>query len=311
MDRIAILLFLIICNSGLLAQHEEVNIEYKRNKDRSVVFTYEKSIPGSYFLFIKFNQLNNSFQPNQYDVMTGSKGYLFTLRPIDKNKSIKFSYEYRYILGKPIKKIDSLFTYLLPFKDGTKVFYNSLTNLGEKFFGKEPPKNYKAFQFVFDKSETVCAVRKGVVIKVVRNQSIDTTKTYSFSRNRNSVLIEHKDGTFAKYTGFNKDKIFVSVGDVVYPNTLIGELDRYDKRKQFQLRLSLFFLNKTKAYELGKSFDKFKSRYEYFNPYFLTTDGIKQLNPKEYYSAKVSEKIITKEFKRRELRKWKKKHRKN
>ena len=51
-----------------------------------------------------------------------------------------------------------------------------------------------------DEVQKIFAVRKGVVIDVVRDYDVDTTKTFTYYNKMNSVKIEHNDGTLALYS---------------------------------------------------------------------------------------------------------------
>ena len=298
------LFVLLISGSFLFAQNKKINVKFSTQKDNSVVFSYTKTIPGSYYLKVSFNKLNNSLNINNvfYKVLKNKSGYLFKLRPVNKSRGISFSYSYFYIMGKPNPKIDTSFVYLLPFKEGKNIYFEPITKNVKEYFGAKPAENFYKYQFISKNPDTVCAVRKGTVISVVDKYSVDTTLAYSYSSERNRITIEHKDGTFADYTGFHKDKIFVKTGDIVYPGTELGVLDRYDKSKQYQLRLGFFFLKKPKS--------NFKSEYKYFTPYFLTSNGVEKLQPEKNYTVKVSGEIVMKEMKRKEKKKWKKKHKK-
>ena len=52
-----LLLFIPLVGFG---QKDIIEVDYVINTDKSVSFNYKKNHPGSYFLIIKFNSLNNT-----------------------------------------------------------------------------------------------------------------------------------------------------------------------------------------------------------------------------------------------------------
>jgi hypothetical protein len=79
-------------------------------------------------------------------------------------------------------------------------------------------------------------------------------------------------------------------------------LIQYDQRGTYQLRFAIYFLTE-KPIE-GENI-KVKNSSKYLEPYFLTTDGIVKLKPKERYTTKISEEIILKELSKKEIKKRK------
>ena len=68
----------------------------------------------------------------------------------------------------------------------------------------------------------------------------------------NSVKIEHNDGTLALYSGFNKDEIYVNIGDIVYPKyNARGKTEIYDARKKHSINFSVFYYSTKKGVKLS------------------------------------------------------------
>ena len=139
--------------------------------------------------------------------------------------------------------------------DVTTIFDTCLT--GKKFnnyTNKEEPKGWKSYSFSSDQVQKIFPVRKGVVIDVVRDYDVDTTKTFTYYNKMNSVKIEHNDGTLALYSGFNKDEVYVSVGDLVYPKyNPLGKTEVYDSRKKHRINFSLFYYSTKNGVKLSFS----------------------------------------------------------
>lgn len=295
-------LLLLFCIQYLNAQ-QKITLSTQTNQDNSISIRYEKNVPGSYVIYLDFTRCENAFVNERKFIVDDYAGILIKLKPIEKTKSVSFSYTYKYHSGIPDPKVDTAFVYLLPFKDNAPVDVRYLTNLDAKYFSKEEPKNWKSFQFNCNKADTVCAARKGIVVNVVDSYSVDTTGEYSYASKRNYIEIEHKDGTFAKYEALDAKNIFVKPGDVVLPNQPLATLIQYDKSGIFQLRFTIYYL--TEILQEDKTKQKFS--HAYVDPYFQTTEGIVRLAPQEIYTARITEDLIIKELSKKELKKKQKK----
>lgn len=278
-----------------------IKFSYHRNDDKSVTFSYQKYAPGSFTIFYDFSRLENARHPRESFVIKNSFGQLFKLKPVRPDLPILFSYKCKYVRGTINPRVDSLFTYLFPFKSNREFGVHFMSHLGHKYFSKELPKNWKAIQFKTLNPDTICAVRKGIVVAVTNKYTTDTTAIISFNRFKNSITIEHADGTFAVYNGLKKDQLWVHPGDFVYPNQPIGLTARYDKRKEYVLSFVVYYL-------MDDPQDDNKRKACYVNPYFLTSEGTKQLRETGNYTCILNEETISQEMRKREFKKWKEKH---
>lgn len=287
-----------------LVSQTDIKLSSRVNKDNSLDILYSSNQIGSYSIYIDVIDYNNTYPPRKKFTIDDYSGILCTLRPIDKDKYIFFNYHYSYVRGISDPKIDNQFVYLLPFPNQTitKVFFP--TNIGEKYFGIEPPPNWKVFGFTSDKPDTVCAIRKGIVIEVIDNYSPDTLNEYRFYRNKNRVIVEHEDGTIASYSGLDSKNIFVKPGTKIIPNQAIGKLAQYDKNAFYLLNLSIFYLTENKNHE--NSSEK-KHFYVYVDPLFQTENGPIKLEENTKYVSTISNEIVIKELKKREIKNIKRK----
>lgn len=293
---------LIILSIGFFHSYSQSTIKLTRqvNKDHSIDVNYSSDYMGSVCIYIDFMDYSNTFPPRKKYIINDFSGTLFTLRPLDKDKCINFSYKFTFIRGIPDPKIDKNFIYLIPFKSKTSFTVSSLFNIKDEFFGLESPENWKAFQFISSKPDTVCAIRKGIVVKVENNFSTDISKEYIYKKNVNRVMVEHPDGTLASYSGFDGKNIFVKEGDKIFPNQAIGQLAQYDKRGDFRLHLSVFYVSEN-SNKLQEAKDKFS--YVYLDPIFLTENGNNSLEENTSYNSIVSDEIIKKEMSKKEIKK--------
>jgi hypothetical protein len=228
-------------------------------------------------------------------------GKILTLDPIDKKRGVTFSnLNTSYILGNVSSKIDSLYQYLLPFKKGSSKTVFESDNMNEKYFGAEKPETWKSYFTGSKTADTVYAMRKGIVVKIV-NEFVTDTLVKSTTK-KNNIIIEHADGTLASYKGFKLNSMMVKLGETVYPATPLGIIDE-NKGKSHFLTFSVYYLGKN-------SFDRdsdatlktAKSSYNYLTPYFYTKEGVVKITPKTKYTADYDENILTIEFTKKELK---------
>lgn len=298
-----ILLLIMGVNWLALAQEKNLTIVVKRNNDKSVDILYDKKLPGSYYIKLDLINLTNCISNGYKGTVSGYSGTLLRLKPNQNDNHINFSYNYSFILGNPTAKPDSLFTYTLPFKKGKKVKVEEASNLGEKYFGSEKPLNWKSYYVKLTAPDTVCAMRKGTVIRIVDEYDSDAGLGKVYTNKQNYVLVEHGDGTYANYSGLNKNSIFVKLGETVYPQSNIALVEKFDDgmyKLNFSI-YSMYFVNFDKGSE---TFSTYKSPLKYITPYFLTSEGIDTLENRNEYTAEINEMVLFEEFSKRDKKKY-------
>ncbi|HPF51133.1 MAG TPA: M23 family metallopeptidase [Draconibacterium sp.] len=287
------------------AQSSIITVDSKRNTDRSVSFSFQKKKFGTYFLSVWFTRLNNANSSGYNGEIVGAAGQLFTLKPSTDNQDISYSYKYWYIRGKLKPNFDPDFLYFLPTGLNKEASVYNMTNLSERYFGSARPKSWAAYQFIVSEGDTAFAARKGEVVEIVSDNDYHTDVEVSYQSTINTILIEHADGTFARYEGINKSGILVKEGQYVYPGTPLGTVAKYDKREQGQLRFSLFYLDFVDpGKEPSKTMKDKVNYYAFINPVFLTTDGIQKLENGKSYEADIDNELLTKELTKREKKKF-------
>lgn len=294
------------------SQERTEGIFYERNEDHSIDFEYVKSAPGSIFVILKFKNLTNASSNTIKKTISGFGGDLTTLRPQNTSKSIGFSYSYRILNGNADALPQLDFKYILPFKNNKSIKVRNLNYLGKRF-GAKAPKNWTSFQFLTTPNDTVCAIRKGIVIHVEdKYESEKSGLEYGYKNKNNYIIIEHEDGTMARYGVLKYNSTIVKVGDTVYPSAALAVAGSYDKKENSQLRLSIFYLdNSVKDLDFN---EKSKETLEnmthinaYVNPFFiLNPNETIQLEKNKTYTGFCNNEIIEEEMTKRELKKWKK-----
>ncbi|ATA88831.1 hypothetical protein CGC58_03270 [Capnocytophaga stomatis] len=292
------LIFICLLLSGFqLVAQQEVTIETKRNQDNSVDFLYTKRNATSYTLTLKLSDVSNSYDtPAPHYILKNNSGKLFTMRPTNKEQGINFSYSYRYTQGafQP-QKIDKSFPYLLPFAKGKEVYVSESTYVLERYMNRPAPKGWKAYAFEGQALDSVFAIRKGVVIFV--EQGKDINHNASYTSEKNMIVVEHQDGSFAEYKGFRKNGINVKVGTTVLPNDYLGGLIQVEAPEK-HLSLVIYYLS---ALSEGEK----TAEYSYITPNFLTEDGIAPLVSRKTYKTVINTEVLTKEMTRKEKKKYK------
>lgn len=287
------------------------SITHERNDDKSITFRYNSDIPGSALIVLNFIDLENAYAGVIKRTITGYGGEIYTLTPTNPENGIGFSYRSKIFYGNVNKKPNAKFKYILPFKKGEKIRVRTLNYLGKKF-GNTTPKNWKSWQFLTKPNDTVLAIRKGIVVNITDDATADTAAEYDFKSKSNSITVEHKDGTLARYSVLKDKSIMVNIGDIVYPSAPIALAGSYDLEENSQLRLSVFYLDKK---ILNYDFSKRDSEnltnkthlYSYIDPLFYTDENLTKLKSNSFYSSNYNNSIIELEMRKREKRKFKKK----
>lgn len=303
MKRTILTLALIIFNLNVFSQAETIAVWHERNSDNSVDFYFEKSEPGSFLLSVKFKSVDNSYTDDYLGVVKLNSGKVLSLRPIVKYNPISFSYTYSFMRGVLNPKVDLSFVYVFPFAKGKMVLVNELNYLGRSHMNNEKPKNWKAYQLVSFDTDTIFASRKGLVVKVIDDFELDTVNY--FLSEKNEILVEHSDGTFASYSGFKKNNLFVEKGQVVYPQTPLGisEKDKDSNISRLIFKINFLIDSDSKSNETLISR---RGRYEYLTPLFYTSEGKAKLEPRTSYTVDFDEDILLYEFTKKEIRKYRK-----
>ena len=299
----AIFLIMVSYATKIHAQDRTVEVTAVRNENKTVDFFYKKNKPGSYIVKMEFNSLTNTNASNEYEeVIDGSTGRLLTLRPENKDLGIGYGFKYMYAIGNTRAKVDSLFQYILPFKKGKKITIYESSNLNEKYFGAEKIESWKSYSTNSKTADSVFAMRKGIVVDLKNEFENDTLTKMVFTSKTNTILIEHEDGTYANYKGFKKNSFKVKLGDIVYPNTMLGTLNKFNNQN-YTLHFTIYYLNKDLSFNTTKQTLKMaKNSYGYLKPYFYTQEGLIQIVPRNAYTADYSEDILIKEMSKKEIK---------
>ena len=171
-----------------------------------------------------------------------TKVLLATFTIIDKYKTSKFGYTYSASLGDNNQmSYDTDFNYYLPFEKG-KAFV-----VHQGYNGKFSHQNENSLDFTMPVGTPITAIRDGIVIRLVENNSKVCPKKECGQYN-NYVIVYHPDGTFAEYTHLNKNGVLVNVGEKVSQGQIIASSGNTGFSSGPHLHL-MIFRDKTKFRE--------------------------------------------------------------
>ena len=292
------LFWILIFFSVAQAQERVIIVNAVKNQNNSVEISYEKFKPGTYTVYLKFKNLENTSSSDIEKIVKDKSGTLYTLRPRDPNKGIGYSYSVTYVPGNFKAKVDTTYCYLLPFKNAKNYIVYESKNVYEVYFNKKKDIVFKSYAIRAKNPDSIYAMRKGIVIEVANKQS---NKTYQddlvFTTQRSSIRVEHEDGTYANYNGFKSSSISVKEGDAVYPSSFLGVIDEFNK-EYYLLNFDIYYPVKEKNNNDHKSM----LSHNYLTPYFHTTEGDVQLVNGGEYTALVKEEFISTEMSKKEIK---------
>lgn len=286
----------------MLAQDQDIKVESEFNKDNTASFRFTKRNFGTFYLQVTFKTLDNSTSLGYKGNIVGSTGNLFTIKPIDPQRSMSFSYNSTWIRGRLNADIDTGFVYLLPVSKGKACQVFNQNFLFSQYFGTDKPKKWRSLQFNVNEGDTVFAARKGLVVDVIDGFTPDTAIV--FSNKANSVVVEHDDGSLARYSVLKTGSIWVKPGDVVFPHTPLAIAGTYNEARKTLLSFMVYFLTEDNLNSGKNSFAHRRHYYSCLNPVFRTSAGEVHLNNSKQYTSDFLEEHLTREMTKREKRKF-------
>ncbi|WP_299778820.1 hypothetical protein [uncultured Formosa sp.] len=306
MKIIPLFVILFTLSQSIYAQNKKIEITYERKSDKSIEFYYKKNVPGSYYLTLEFDNLENCNCSKTYEkVIKYVSGSLFTLHPANTKKGISFSYKIKYVMGNPDPKINENIVYVLPFKTGKSIKILEASNVGEKYFGNEKPIDWKSFIVYSNQPDTIYSMRKGIVVKISDTYKNDDEINKTYTSKRNLILIEHEDGSYATYKGFDKNEIFVKLGQEVYPHTTLGKLEKFNKTN-YRLDFNTFHYLKNLLDATKSTISNRDYKIKYINPTFYIDNSNRKIQSKEISNVSFNEDLKLQEFSKRDKKKYKK-----
>lgn len=285
----------------LNGQQPNIELSSTRNKDQTVEINFTGQFYGHWYVKLIFSNLSNSLYSSFGHVIYDSKGTITKLRPIMEDRPINLRYRYMFWRGKPISEYNSKKVYLLPFSEGKKIKIEYLNHINN-MIGQEVPESWMSYNFYSDAPDSIFSSRKGVIINVSNENKTDTTSSFYYQRNRNYILVEHEDGTLARYEGFDNKMINIKEGDKVLPGTYHGTLERYDKDpKKYLLFFTCYYLDiYEKSVNPGYN-GNYGIKNTFITPLFFIGNSFQTLVNNDIQEVKHNRDVIISEMTKKEI----------
>lgn len=166
------------------------------------------------------NTTSSASLPSRFVIKSFEKRVAFVLSPQDRTKPSRFKVYVSTMFGDAYAEQDARAKYRLPFADG-------ITSRVTQSFGDAGNTTHKvlkslhAVDFSMPAGTPVVAARAGVVI-AIKNDSTEGGDDIKFISKGNYLLIQHEDGTIAKYLHLSKGNLPVYLGTRVAAGQKIG-----------------------------------------------------------------------------------------
>jgi murein DD-endopeptidase MepM/ murein hydrolase activator NlpD len=221
--RCITLIVLLLSTAVLPAQDEYLQIVTEQDEDGTYRFYAESSHIVPLWLKVYFKKLNNleasetipfftAIEPGQSEV------FLFSLSPVEENKSYGYRMVYSYSRGNPeTADHDESYRYLFPFKHGSKHRITQGHNGKFTHFDE----NQYALDFDLDTGTAIYAARSGRVVEVKEDSNYGGPGA-QYSKHANYILIYHDDGSFGNYVHLRQNGADVEAGDYVEAGDFLG-----------------------------------------------------------------------------------------
>ncbi len=287
---------------------QEVKVLYETDSKGNYNFYSINENYCDYTLEVYFQDIVNfkyKVQLPYKTVVSHGKNFLFTLEPDSPYRLSTFRYNYYYFKGPVNPKVDYSIKYLLPIAEGmtTEPFKLDYLKISKK---DQEPKDYYALGFKVNAGDTIYASRRGVVSSL-RDSTNLKYSDYIFTSDENYIEIYHKDCTFARYQVIKK--ALVEVGDEVEAGDpiAIASGDKYTSGPH--VRFWVYYNHEYQNEVIDKDGSKVKKNWAYVPLTFITKECPNcKLEYGNTYTCIKPDSIITQEFTKRQLKKWKKKN---
>ncbi len=121
---------------------------------------------------------------------------------------------------------------------------------------------------------------------------------------RNSITVEHKNGTYANYQGLKEIKV-LPVEDV-YPNQYPGEAQQFEDLK-YRLDFSInYIFNEKFEGNRQNALNQDEANFEFLKSVFYAKDHSETIDLGKKYAMEMTPEIFTQDFSKRDLRRSKK-----
>lgn len=287
----AYLIFIIIFTTQSFAQIE-VTTQYR---DNDVVFDASSMQYGTYTLVLKFTELRGyrgSIGDSKVIIGQGNNSSIYRLTSEGGN-SPYYRYSYTYYRGKYNSKPNLDYPYLLPATTGKSLGIARFENMNYKY-GKTDNDTDSILGIVFNYRgiDTVCAIRSGQIVEIEysKKQRSDSEQGFVYydKLSQNIIMVEHADGSIARYVCISAVNILPKEGDRIIAGQPMAIFTKEDERNR--MGLHLFHLDRN-------------LKNQVIHPRFYMEEGFVQPEFGKRYKSASTKEIIEKELSKKEKKK--------
>lgn len=251
----------------------------------ATIFAETKACPGTISLCFDFSKNVNLANPGKVFILREhNKDKIVNLKKVLPERSSSLSYSYQYMFGDAEAKVDENFVYMLPVPD-------------KKAYKVAGPNDKSYWNILVEEQDTVYTARAGLVVKV-DDGNISQVMYEGFVQSKNSIFIEHKDGTIAQYFFIDDGSSLVHEGQYVAPRTAIALAGHYDS---YNYRVGIALAKP----EYDKASKKLVNKK--IPMLFRTDEGDVYLESNKSYKPVISDELITAEMSKKEKARYYKK----
>lgn len=278
---------MISSSSHILAQQHSRAVDFKwdwSNDRKSVSIIAQNKDFCDYYVSLSFKELIGYTTRGSYKGKTARASAntpIVTL--IRSGQSVSHDgYSHRIFRGNIHDKVNPEFVYALPIKEADSLRFVT---------GKSPI--FESFFIIKSSNDTIYACREGRVC----NNNLTETTPYG-SKIKESIIINHKDGSFGEYKNYNRRLIhageYVKMGQPIAISTIN---DKGFRRISF----SVYFLDKNKVKD-----DENGIKHSGIIPIFETDNkGKTKLEEKTtYFGTSISDDVIMQDMSKKEQQKY-------
>lgn len=157
--------------------------------------------------------------PARVEIPPQQHTLVLQVQPLDRRKSWRYQWNYRYMPGSPKAQHDETAEYLLPFADGLRIRVDQGFNGS---YSHSEAHSRHAVDLSLDEGTPVRAARAGVVMSVETDFHGAGTDMSKYGDRANHIRILHADGTMAVYAHLELESVLVSIGDRVRAGEFIA-----------------------------------------------------------------------------------------
>jgi hypothetical protein len=305
--KIELLIVLLLIGITVFAQPRNITVTSERNTDRTISLYADNSSAVDYTIKLMLTLKGYTADMNNTAMVRVSTGRnkIATLKPaLGSANDFTASYRYSYLPYPGLsfrKKPDTDIPYLIPTTEGNSLRISQLTDLSQTL-GRESS-GVMGMGFVYKLGDTICAARAGRIYEFLDDVTEGETSTQTFSRHRNRISIEHKDGTLSNYSLLAPIRSLASVGDDVIPGQPLAVFNK--ESDKMTLLFTVYYIDEKKALiNKDNENESAVSPYEFVTTNFYTgSNGTEPLLLNRLYTAIHNKDIIAKELSKKEKKK--------